>query len=223
MFASGVASLTPDILYYTLPSLTSISFPTFPLLFLFCFPMSHPTFQSLFQSNFLHVVSLVPSFKPLQILLVASFCSSATNPYELLSLPWPWARVPCVVLLTQCWSFLADPINWYNAHMALKRHQNRCHRCTWTILSMLALTQSQQHSPRRTRAGGTCSWWQPGLLSVEAAVSSAAAPKLRGSHEDQEEPVISGAVFWPRNVKTAFAVSQLSCTGSSEPLIIPCS
>lgn len=71
--------------------------------------------------------------------------------------------------------------------------------------------------------------WHVLLVAAWAAqdgstvVSSSAAPKLRGSHEDQEEPVISGAVFWLRNVKAEFAVSQLSCTGGSEPLITPCS
>lgn len=53
-----------------LSSLTSISFLTFSLLFVFCFPMSHPTFQSLFQSNFLYLDFLDPSFEPLQLLLV---------------------------------------------------------------------------------------------------------------------------------------------------------
>lgn len=159
-----------------LPSLTFLSFPTLSLLFLFCFPMSHPIFQSLFLSYFLHFDFLVPSFEPLQLSLVASFCPSATSPYELLSLPWPRACVPCVVLLTHCWSFLDDPINWCNAHMALRRYQNRCHRCTWTILSHLALTQSQQHSPSRTTASGTCCWWQPGLPRMEALLSAALQP-----------------------------------------------
>lgn len=72
-------------------------------------------------------------------------------------------------------------------------------------------------------------WWHMQLVAAWAAqvgstaVSSTAAPELCGPREDQEEPVIRGAMFWPQNIKIEFAVSQLSCTGGSEPLITSCS
>lgn len=62
-----------------------------------------------------------------------------------------------------------------------------------------------------------------GRSGGSTAVSSAAAPKLRGPHENQEEPVISGAMFCPRmsRLSLQFATSAALVAQSLKSLRSP--